>query len=220
MIDRRAYLRSVGVGLGTVLAGCTTGTDDTPTPAAGTPTDTDSPTPTRPSATTTPSPTETTEATATVIDAATAGQRAFPDYTWDQLQNTDAQSTTRVVLESLTFRPLISEVPSGTPIEFVNRDATAHTVTVPALDIDERVPGNSTVTLTFEESGQYDYVCTFHPPDMLGRLIVSEGGSTQTPTPTPSPTPTETASPTPTPTPSPTPTPTPTPEDDDGGDGY
>lgn len=60
---------------------------------------------------------------------------------------------------------------------------------------------------TFNATGTYYYICTVHPTQMRGRVIVQAAAATPTPTPTPAPG----ATPTPTPAPGATPTPTSTP---------
>lgn len=84
-----------------------------------------------------------------------------------------------------------------------NEDQTAHTFTVPRLDIDENIEGGGQVLVTVDRTGTFDYVCTFHPPGMLGRLVVTDSPSTATGTATTTPTPTygETGTATETPTP-------------------
>lgn len=154
----------------------------------------------------------TTEATSTQTETTTAesvGQREYPGYDWGMLADAEPQSTTEVTLENTAFHPLIAEVPTGTAISFVNNDSYGHTVTIPALDIDEQLSGGGSIELTFDETGTLDYVCALHPPGMLGRLIVTEETPTETPQPS-----TETTT---------TSTPTPTPTDsgtDGGGYGY
>lgn len=65
--------------------------------------------------------------------------------------------------------------------------------------------GSSWGPVTFSTVGEYPYLCTFHPGDMRGKIVVLEA-----PTPTPTPSPTPEPSPQPTPQPSPaTATPTP-----------
>ena len=97
---------------------------------------------------------------------------AYPDYDWEQLTRADAAETSSVTMEGSTFRPLVAKVSAGTEVTFTNEDSGGHSVTIPALSVDETVSGGSSTSVTFEEPGNYDYVCTFHPPDMLGRIVV------------------------------------------------
>lgn len=167
-MNRRRFITAVSVLSTGVLSGCTgdgggePGGQATPTPTA------------QPPGTTTGTP--------------SVGQQEFPDYNWEVLDGADASFTTEITLRNTQFHPIIAKVPVGESISFSNEDAFDHTVTIPALDTDERVGGGESTTLTFDELTALDYVCTLHPPSMLGRLIVTDetpsGTSTKTPTPT------------------------------------
>lgn len=97
---------------------------------------------------------------------------AYPDYDWEQLTRADAAETTSVTASGSAFQPLVAKVSAGTEVTFSNEDSFAHTVTMPALDLDEQLSGGSSTSVTFERAGSFDYVCTIHPPDMLGRIVV------------------------------------------------
>lgn len=169
-----------------------------------------------PMSTETPSPTETfseaTATTATLTETSrgtptpgSVGQREFPDYNWTVLEGSEPEFTAEITLKNTQFQPLIARVPQGVSVPFENKDSFAHTVTIPALDIDQELEGGASMQVTFDTLQTVDYVCRLHPPSMLGRVIPVE----ETPTPIPSPEG----------TPTPTPTSTPT-ETDDGGGGY
>ena len=132
-----------------------------------------------------PSPTATPDATPT---PASTGQGAYPDYRWERLDGVEPRFSTTVRLRSSEFVPLHASVPVDAPVVFENADAFAHTVTIPALEVDERLDGGESTELTFASLGTYDYVCTFHPPGMLGRLTVVDEAPTATASPTPTPT--------------------------------
>jgi plastocyanin len=69
-------------------------------------------------------------------------------------------------------------------------------------------PGDE-VTVTFPESGTFQYICTVHP--IMDGVVVVGDGNPPSSEPTPSPTPSRSPSPSPSPTPSPSPSPTPSP---------
>lgn len=74
-------------------------------------------------------------------------------------------------------------------------------------------PGGPERTITFPESGTFQYICTVHPI-MDGVVVVGDGNppsSEPSPSPSPSSSPSPTPSPSPSPSPSPTPSPTPSP---------
>lgn len=192
-MHRRAFLASAAGAL-SLAAGCAG--DGAPT---ATPTGRASPS---------PSPTETSGSTAA------GAQAQYPDYDWAKLDEASPVPATEIVMDGFEFHPLIAAVEPGTELPVLNEDADPHTITIPALDIDEALGGNAQTSIEVSETGTFDYVCTFHPPGMLGRLVVTDSPPSPTPTPTKSPTPTP--SPTASPTPSPTPMPTPTPTESDG----
>lgn len=116
--------------------------------------------------------TATTASEATTTDGSTAAQQEYGTYDWSQLDGAEASATTTVTMRSSRFQPLVAEFSAGTEVTFVNEDMGSHTVTVPALDVDERLSGGESTTVTFDEAGVFDYVCTLHPPQMLGRVVV------------------------------------------------
>lgn len=193
-MDRRRFLATAITLWSGVLGGCVAdGREATLTPK-------ETPTPTMTPSEAIPTPTETPGGTPT---QESVGQREFPDYNWAVLDGTEPEFTTEITLEDTQFHPLIATVPHGESVPFENRDSFAHTVVIPALDIDRELGGGATTRVTFDTLDTFDYACRLHAPSMLGRIIVVAE------TPTPSPTQTPTATPTPTPT-----------ETDDGGGGY
>jgi plastocyanin len=210
-IDRRRLLGALGALGAASLAGCSSGgPGDEGTTAAdstGTPTDegTDDP-----------------GATDTAGGTPTGAQSAFPDYDWDALEGVDPVAADAIAMSGFAFEPPVATMPPGTTVTVTNEDGAGHTVTIPALGVDERIPSGEATSFTVDEAGTFDYVCEFHPPDMLGRLVVDEDApapgdatATGTPTDTPSETPTDTATPTDAPTETPTPTASDTPNDED-----
>jgi len=145
--SRRRFLAAAAALAAAPLAGCLGGGGDTPT------------------ATPTATPTET----------ATGAQAQFPDYDWAQLTRADAVETDTITMRGFQFQPLVAKVPTGTEVTVTNDDSAGHEITVPGLDVAETLDGGQSVSLTAETAGTFDYVCEFHPPDMLGRLIVGDG---------------------------------------------
>lgn len=99
-------------------------------------------------------------------------QEAYPDYDWDELEGAEPTETPSVTLRDTAFHPLVAEVSAGAEVTFTNEDSHQHSVTVPSMDVEEGLPGGSSTTLAFDETGTFDYLCTFHPPGMVGRVVV------------------------------------------------
>lgn len=192
MIPRRQVVRAIPAVTLPAVAGCTGqqgGETETPTrTAAATPTATETAPPTA-----TPTPT-----------AAMSAQAAYPDYNWAKLEGVDPTPSSTITMRNFEFNPLVVAVTPGTDLPVENEDSSTHTITIPGLDVDTTVSANASASVTAEQTGTFDYVCTFHPPGMLGRLVVTDETPTPVATPTATPTPTEADGATSTETPTPT----------------
>jgi plastocyanin len=85
-------------------------------------------------------------------------------------------ATTTVDLpKSYKFVPAAIVVGAGATVTWTNHDDFTHNVTLPdgspALTMS---PGQS-VTNRFDTPGEYDYLCSLHPRDMRGRVVVTAG---------------------------------------------
>jgi plastocyanin len=82
--------------------------------------------------------------------------------------------TTQVAMPpSYRFDPPTIQVPAGTTVTWRNSDNFTHSVSVvdgtfPLLNLS---PGQSG-TITFDQPGEYAYICTYHAQDMKGTVIV------------------------------------------------
>lgn len=142
---RRALLGAVGSALTVGLAGCT-GDDGA----------------------------QTSTATATPVPTDGTGQDEYPDYEWDQLADASPVPTDTVTMENFSFSPLIAAFQPGTELTVGNEDGSSHTMTIPALDVDLQVGAGEEATVTIDQTGTFDYVCTLHPPSMVGRFVVTD----------------------------------------------
>jgi plastocyanin len=89
------------------------------------------------------------------------GSEAGPDY-----------KPAAVTIESFAFSPKTITVAIGTTITWTNQDTTAHTVTSRNGVFDSgKMSQGDTFSYTFNEKGDFEYYCTFHP-DMTGSVIV------------------------------------------------
>jgi plastocyanin len=77
---------------------------------------------------------------------------------------------------SYRFEPEAITVPNGTTVTWTNSDNFTHNVRL--LDDGgqelQLAPGES-VSFTFTGPGEHHYDCSFHPNDMQGVVIVTEG---------------------------------------------
>lgn len=78
--------------------------------------------------------------------------------------------TITVTIDKLVFSPAEIAAKVGDVIEWVNKDAIAHTATVKG-GWEVMIPPKKTVTQALQAAEAVDYYCRFHP-NMKGRLIV------------------------------------------------
>jgi plastocyanin len=78
--------------------------------------------------------------------------------------------------KSYRFDPVAITVHVGDTVTWKNDDDFTHDVTFedggPDTKHHQLEPGDR-VRLTFDEAGTFDYVCTMHPRDMRGRVVVT-----------------------------------------------
>lgn len=89
----------------------------------------------------------------------------------------DPVATSEVNLPpSYRFEPEAITVPDGTTVTWINNDNFTHNVRLldDGGDLLPLPPGES-VSFTFTGAGEHRYDCSFHPNDMSGVVIVTEG---------------------------------------------
>lgn len=81
-----------------------------------------------------------------------------------------------VELKDIQFQPQGIKVKPGTTVTWVNKDSIAHNVRqVESVFLSQdAMEEGDTFTFTFDKPGRYRYVCTYHPPNQLGVVIVEE----------------------------------------------
>ena len=78
----------------------------------------------------------------------------------------------RVTIEKMAFNPPLLEVARGERVEWHNADLVPHTVTSSAKQFDSgSIAAGGTWAHTPAATGEYAYVCSFHPT-MRGMLKV------------------------------------------------
>ncbi len=83
-----------------------------------------------------------------------------------------AEKTPEVTMaKSYRFDPERIEIQAGQTVTWTNEDNFTHTVQVEGQG-DHKVEQGESVSITFDEPGTYEYVCTLHALDMEGEVIV------------------------------------------------
>jgi plastocyanin len=82
-------------------------------------------------------------------------------------------ATTSVDLpKSYRFSPAAISVPAGATVTWTNTDNFTHNVVLEGAEPLTMSPGEST-TFSFEAPGTYPYICSLHPKDMKGTVLVT-----------------------------------------------
>ena len=90
-------------------------------------------------------------------------------------ESSEPVATTEVEMpRSYRFDPVAIEVDAGSEVTWTNEDSFTHTVKLEdgSDTSDHRVGRGDSVTLRFDTAGTYHYVCTLHPRDMKGVVVV------------------------------------------------
>lgn len=83
-----------------------------------------------------------------------------------------ATGVTEVALQDFAFTTPHIRVAPGTTVTWTNRDSAAHTVTFRGGADSGLIARGGTYRYTFTAPGTYDYYCTPHRGDMVGRVTV------------------------------------------------
>jgi plastocyanin len=83
-------------------------------------------------------------------------------------------ATTEVDLpKSYVFVPPAIVVEEGSTVKWTNHDDFTHNVTLPDGTPPLTMRPGESATHTFGTAGTFDYLCSLHPKDMRGRVIVT-----------------------------------------------
>jgi plastocyanin len=80
--------------------------------------------------------------------------------------------TIQVIVDKLVFAPVDVNAKVGDTVEWVNKDAFAHTATATNGDWNVTLAPKQNGQLVLKKPGTADYFCKFHP-NMKGRVIVA-----------------------------------------------
>lgn len=84
----------------------------------------------------------------------------------------DRPDETTLTIEGFSFGPPL-EVPVGTTVRVINTDSAPHTWTATDGSFDSgNLSAGDEFTHTFDEPGEYEYSCAFHP-SMTGTITVT-----------------------------------------------
>ncbi|MGJ4949350.1 cupredoxin domain-containing protein [Bradyrhizobium sp. HKCCYLS20291] len=81
-------------------------------------------------------------------------------------------ATIRVTIDKLAFSPASVSAKVGDTVEWVNKDALAHTATARNGDFDVALPPSKTVSSALKKAGMVEYYCRFHP-NMKATLTIA-----------------------------------------------
>jgi plastocyanin len=80
--------------------------------------------------------------------------------------------TIQVVIDKLVFAPAEVNAKVGDTVEWVNKDALAHTATATNGDWNVVMGPKQTGRVVLKKAGAVDYFCKYHP-NMKGRVVVA-----------------------------------------------
>lgn len=84
----------------------------------------------------------------------------------------EAQTSATVTIENFAYDPPTITIKKGGTVTWTNKDTALHTATADGGDFDTGdIAQDESATLTFDESGTFSYICTYHP-NMKGTVIV------------------------------------------------
>jgi len=80
--------------------------------------------------------------------------------------------TIRVTIDKLDFKPVVVQAKVGDTIEWINKDALAHTATAKNGAWNVMLEPKKSGHLVLKKAGSVDYFCKFHP-NMKGQVVVT-----------------------------------------------
>ncbi len=103
-------------------------------------------------------------------DQAQAGEQApF------ELEVAPVETTEVTAVKSYKFDPQVIEVAAESEVNWTNEDDFPHNVhLLGESDETYDLPIGDSVSVAFDEAGDYYYECSLHPQTMRGKVIVSE----------------------------------------------
>jgi len=84
----------------------------------------------------------------------------------------DQPADHEVWMQNLAFVPGTRTITAGTTVVWINKDNVLHNVTSTEFQSSGNLAQGATHSITFDEQGAFDYVCTLHP-GMEGTIVVT-----------------------------------------------
>ncbi len=81
-------------------------------------------------------------------------------------------ATVQIVIDRLVYAPAEATAKVGDTIEWVNKDALAHTATATNGDWNVMIGPSKNASLVLKKAGTVDYFCKFHP-NMKARITIA-----------------------------------------------
>ena len=85
------------------------------------------------------------------------------------------ETTEVAAAKSYKFEPAVIEITEGSEVTWTNEDDFPHNVhLLTGSDETHDLPIGETVSLSFDQSGEFYYECSIHPDQMRGLVIVTQ----------------------------------------------
>jgi plastocyanin len=92
-----------------------------------------------------------------------------------ELDAAPVETTEVTAVKSYKFDPQVIEVDAGSEVTWTNEDDFPHNIhLLDGSDETHDLPIGDSVSVAFDEAGDYYYECSLHPQTMRGKVIVSE----------------------------------------------
>ena len=106
---------------------------------------------------------------------ANTGSEQLSDEAPFELEAASVETTEVTAVKSYRFDPEVIEVASGSEVTWTNEDDFPHNVAfLTGSDETHDLPIGESVSVTFDEPGDFYYECSIHPQQMRGKVIVTQ----------------------------------------------
>lgn len=106
-------------------------------------------------------------------DASSGSGRAAEEAPFE-LDAAPVETTEVTAAKSYKFDPLVIEVTTGAEVTWTNEDDFPHNVHLLSSNEETHdLPIGESVSVTFDQPGEFFYECSLHPQQMRGKVIVT-----------------------------------------------